>query len=483
MYNLLPGLLWLAVSLSAAHASPHAAAVAANEGTGDARFVPRAKLHEPRRGNLRLTSVLVAGGEPYPGTRFTILREQPDDYGKTRATLMAVAGPKSFADFSLNPGRYRVQARNGAVTVEQWIDIPAGAGLQAEIELGAGELQLHAMLDRSGTPADQAWYRVYREDTDPYGRPLLVQVASDGYGESAGFVLPAGAYIAETSFGDATVREPVSVVAGRGTSYDLALDAGRVELTATLSDAGEPADGVVFTMLRIDAAADGAPTEVASAADAASVTFVLPKGRYLARARLDRVVVEQAVSIEPGETVAVDLTLQAAELLVYATLAGRSDALLDSWFDVGTDSSAGKGRSGDARGPDNLVRFVLPAGTHRVYARHGESSGFSDVTVEAGTTQTVAVDLDAGRVSVRMTTRQRHAGLPYTWFSVYRVEHDDAGKSRRHRVFNHGYYTSTDIVLPSGDYVAIGRTDRHRGELAFTVEPGVVKRVDIVSSR
>lgn len=129
------------------------------------------------------------------------------------------------------------------------------------------------------------------------------------------------------------------------------------------------------------------------------------------------------------------------------------------------------------------MRFVLPAGRHRVLARHGESSGFGDVEITPGTTQTLAIDLDAGKVNVSMTTEQQQTAFPFTWFSVYRVERDASGRTRWHRVFNGCYYASTDIVLPVGEYVASGRTDRYRRETAFTVEPGTVKSVEIIAAR
>ena len=105
------------------------------------------------------------------------------------------------------------------------------------------------------------------------------------------------------------------------------------------------------------------------------------------------------------------------------------------------------------------------------------------MTVEPVSSQSLAIDLDAGRVSVSFMPAQQQPAFPYSWFSVYRVVSDASGNKRRHRVFNDGYYATTDIVLPSGEYIAFARTDRQRGEQRFVVEPGVVESVAIIADR
>lgn len=473
---------WLPALVGAADWAP-TGATADLSPLSELHFMPRPQVHNPQRGNLRLRSVLTSGADAFAGTHFTVLREQPDAYGKTRQVVMATAGPEAFAEFSLNPGSYRVQARNGDVLVEQDIEIPASGILDADIILGAGELHLKGLLDEHGMPAEQAWFRVLRRDTDAYLKPTLVQVASKGYGDSASFVLPAGDYLAESRYGNATVQMPVSVGAGLASSYELRLNAGRLELFGTWTEGGDPAGDVRYVILRKAEAVDAMPVEIASADAATAVTFILPQGDYRVRAERDLAIVEQDVTVRAGETRSLELPLHAGELLVHATLAGRSDALLDSWFEIDPSSIPGGGAQSVPRGPDNLVRFVLPAGQHRVRVKHGESTGYADVQVEAGSRQSLAIDLDAGRVSISFIPGQQQPAFPYSWFSVYRIERDTRGNTRRHRVFNDGFYTSTDIVLPSGEYIAFARTDRHRGEQRFAVEPGAVESIAIVADR
>ncbi|MDJ0738087.1 MAG: hypothetical protein QNJ91_00100 [Gammaproteobacteria bacterium] len=469
--------------LVAALAIPGRAAPPAVADGAHAESLPSPAVAEPRRGNVRLSSVLASGGEPFPGTHFTVLRDQPGTFGEARQHIMARAGPKAVADFRLSADRYRVRVRNGAVSATQTIDVPASGDLSAQIVLGAAELRLAATLDASGTAAEQAWFRILRDATDAYGNPVREQVASDGYGDAARFVLPAGDYVAEARYGDATVQRPVTLRAGERRRLDLVLGAGRLDLVATLSADGEPVGGVDFTLLRHGDDPGSPLVEVAGADTTAAVSFVVPHGDYVARARLDRAVVEAPVTVVAGEAAALELPLQAGELVVHATLAGRDDALLDSWFEVRPDTDDDGGAPAAARGPGDRVRFVLPSGTHRVRARHGRSAGSARVDIAPGTAQTLAVALDAGRVSVSLVQADAADAQHHTWFSVYRIEHDAAGRERRERVYNDGYFASTDIVLPAGDYIAYAQAAGRRGERRFAVEPGRLQRVEIRASR
>lgn len=453
----------------------------ADEMLGEPHFMPRPDIHRPAPGNLHLRSVLVAGEEAFDGTEFSVWREQPDAYGKMRQTLMAQSGPQAAADFELSPGRYRLQVRNDAVQLERTIDIPTDAALATEVVLDAGELTLWAVIDDSGTPAEAAWFRILRDETDAFGRPTQVQVAGRGYGEQARFVLPAGDYTAEARFGDAELRLPVRVDAGARSEQTLDLQAGRIEVTATMEEGGAALSGVEFTIQPVDGTADA--LTLTSGDNDTTVAFILPHGDYSVRATLDHAAHESVVRVQAGENQQIEIPLQAAAVTVYATLAGDSDALLDSAFDVVPADASPAALTAEARGPDHMARFVVPAGVHRVVARHGESVGSADIEVAPGESRTLAIDLAAGRVTLALHGQRGGQASPYTWFSVYRIDRDASGRERRRRVYNEGYYASTDVVLPAGDYIAFARSDDQRAERAFHVNPGGDVQIELVAAQ
>lgn len=443
----------------------------------------RAEVVRQQSGNLRLTSVLAPDGDPYPGTQFSVLRTEPDAFGRTRFTQIAAAGPQAYADFQLSPGRYVVQARNGTVTVEQPVDVPAHGVGTAQIVLDAGELHLGSVMDASGRAAPQTWFRVWRDETDPYGRPSRVQVAGNGYSQTASFLLPAGDYLAEASYGDATIEAAVKIRAGQISSHELVLDAGELELFSTLGAGGEPLADTTFSIYR-RSPGQATWTEVTRVERAQTITFVLPQGEYRARAELDLASVELPVSVTAGEAQVVELPLQAGELLLYTTLAGQADPLPNTRFGLRTQPEAGSDPTlseQSARGPAHSARYIVPAGRYLALASLGESEQSAPVEIAAGDRQTLPIGLDAARVTLSLVRGDGHTPYPYGWFSVYRIERDPQGSEWRRRVFNAGYYAQTDVVLPAGEYIAFARSDDHRGEDRFALAPGAVKVLPIVA--
>lgn len=446
------------------------------------RFVPRGEVHAQQPGNLHLVSVLAPDGAPYPGTQFSVLREEPDAFGKTRFRVMAASGPHDQAAFDLAPGRYTVQARNGAVTVEHKVEIPPTGGLSAQVVLNAGELHLGALLAPDGPAAAETWFRVSRDELDAYGRQTRVQIAGNGYAQTSSFVLPAGVYTAEARYGDALVEAQVEVAAGQVVTRELVLNAGRLDLSSALTEHTIAPRPTHYTIYRIGDAGE-ALRSVTDADASEPIGFVLPAGRYVVRASVDLASVEVPVTIDAGETTMADLSLNAGELLVYAILAGDTDPLLNAWFMIEAADSPPGSRTGadEVRGPAHNASFVVPAGRYRVKAGIGESEGTEEVVIEPGGRHSLAISLDAARVVLRLSSPSDPAPMPYTWFSVYRIERDARGAEWRRRVYNAGYFPETEIVLPAGNYLAVARSYTGRGERTFRVAPGETLELGITA--
>jgi hypothetical protein len=455
------------------------------DGPVEDRFLPRPGVAAVRPGNLRLTSVLTAQGSPFAGTTFTVLREEPDAFGKTRYRVMATSGPQAEAVFSLGPGRYRIQARNGAVTTDDLIQVPSSGFLRHDVVLNAGQLHLSGLMTKDGPVADETWFRVLREDADAYGQPVEVQVAGNGYAPDARFVLPAGDYVAEATYGDARVALPVRVTAGRVTDQAMVLDAGRLELSGTLDAFGEGAIGTTFRVYRRTDPGSGASRwqQVAQAEPTDQISFILPSGEYRVSAELDLASAQTTLTLAAGETLAVELPLEAGELRLLTTLSGDDEALLDARFSVRPSAAQDAGGSAATapRGPQPEARFVLPAGSYLATARVGESEHSVAVEVAPGSRQTAVIPQDAGRVRLALTAPQRDQRSGFAWYSVYRVETDRHGRAQRRRVFNDGYYSEADLVLPAGRYIAFASQQAQRGELVFDVRPGEIRTLFIVA--
>jgi len=447
------------------------------------RFIPRPEIQTQQHGNLQLTSVLAEGAAPYPGTLFTVMREEPDVYGKTRHTVLAASGPQAQSHFDLSPGRYLIQARNGAVTVELQVDVPPQGSLRQLVVLDAGELHLSSTLDAAGQPAERTWFKVLRPDTDSYGRPVRIQVAGNGYDQSASFVLPAGEYIAEASYGDARTEVPVRVDPAGVHHQNLVLNAGRLELFSTLVSDGERIGGTRISVHQRQTGSDGADqwVELTRADHTDGITFILPQGDYLARASLDHARVEIPVQVTAAETQAFELPLNAGEVHLQAALQGYPGPLLDAGFRVqpltGPDETPIEAKI--LHGEQGEARCIVPAGRYRVGALAGAAATDIEIEVEAGTSQSHLIGLEAGRVTLRMASDEETAPYPDSWFAVYRAEHDANGQELRRRVFNSGYHSEAAVILPAGRYFAMARNHRFRGERVFTLDAGEVTELTI----
>lgn len=483
--NLNQGICALLLLSSAAvpAASIHSTSESDAAATNYPRFIPRPEVQTEQRGNLQLTSVLAEGAAPYPGTLFTVMREEPDAYGKTRRTVLAASGPQAHGQFDLSPGRYLVQARNGAVTVELRVEIPEQGSLRQLVVLNAGELHLSSSLDTAGQPAERTWFKILRPDLDSYGRPIRIQVAGNGYDQSASFVLPAGEYIAEASYGDAHTELPIRVEPAGVHHQDLVLNAGRLELFTTLVSDGERIGGTRISVHRRRTGNDGADEwiELTRAEHTDAITFILPQGDYLARASLDQATVEIPVQVEAAETQTFELPLNAGEIHLKTVLQGYREPLLDAGFRLqpkpGPDET--EVESVRLHGEQGEARCIVPAGRYLVGLQAGAAATEIEIEVEAGTSQSHIIGLEAGRVTLRMASDEKTAPYPDSWFAVYRAEQDANGRELRRRVFNSGYHTEAAVILPAGRYFAMARNHRFRGERVFTLDAGEVTDVTI----
>ncbi len=450
------------------------------------QFAPRQSMDTVRHGNVRLTSVLQDGTALFPGTSFTVMREEAAVFGKPRHTVMATSGPQAEAIFSLHPGKYLVQVRNGSVTREERVEVPSQGMLNHQIVLDAGELLLSGLMSEDGPVASETWFRVLRDDTDAFGRPVRVQVAGNGYADSARFVLPAGDYIAEATFGNAMLELPVHIEAGAVTRREMVLRAARLELFSTFSGQGARADGTRFRVYRVLQGPGEVqpPTVMTQAQPTDQVAFILPAGEYRATAELDHTRVDIPVTLEAGETRTLEMPLNAGEVTLLASLSGNQDPLLNAWFDIqpeGTAIATTTPTEKPAHGPNHKARFIVPAGRYRASARVGEGKGSIVIDVAAGDSMTAVVNVDAGRVGLRLVDQAAPQANTFTWYSVYRIERDAQGKLRRRRVFNDGYYAETELVLPAGDYIAFARNQTRKGEREFTLQAGEIKSVPILA--
>jgi hypothetical protein len=113
-------------------------------------------------------------------------------------------------------------------------------------------------------------------------------------------LLPPGSYRVSAELGLVRAEQAVSVVEGRQAPVDIAMNAGRLQLTATGRDGAAPPESALFIVMEDDPPRDR--REVARSA-ASQAEFVLPPGTYYVVARQGDAEARERLEIGSGDVV------------------------------------------------------------------------------------------------------------------------------------------------------------------------------------
>jgi Ca-activated chloride channel family protein len=238
--------------------------------------------------NLTLEAVEVEGGRVLESMLWTL--ETTDDPARTVIDTGA-ARPQE----AVPAGRYRVTATSGNARIVESFDV-AGARQTYRVVMNIGRLRLAAGLAAGQPPIGGLW-SIEADEVPGFRTGDTVLETGDSTPE---LLLTQGSYRVRFTADAATATADVVVTAAQTQSTRLDLGAGRVSLAAT--KAGQPDDDGLWEIHRI--AADGTREQVA-ASGAGRPDFVLPAGRYVARAYRDNAWFEQPFAVTAGQSQAV----------------------------------------------------------------------------------------------------------------------------------------------------------------------------------
>ncbi|MEM1396864.1 MAG: hypothetical protein AAGH38_05390, partial [Pseudomonadota bacterium] len=205
------------------------------------------------------------------------------------------AGPR----FTLPSGDYVLQATYGKSTAETPVTIVAAETAKGEVVLNAGRIVLDAVLTEGSQPlTSKLMWRIF-EETSADERPR----AFDSSGAAkATFLLPAGTYRAQATFGKAVVDKTVTVSADGEASQTFVLNAGSVDAELVDAAGNRLSSGILWRVSRVG------DENVLDSSGASRPTFRLPAGDYTIRARFDGNEFDGKFSIAAGEKT--DVTLK-----------------------------------------------------------------------------------------------------------------------------------------------------------------------------
>ncbi len=333
--------------------------------------------------NVHLYTALKAGGPKVDGAWFYVYRAEQDADGTTKRVQVASSGYGSERSFKLPPGEYIAVAKLGDAKAEVPLTVEPGKDVEQEINLDAGRVRLYSVLQPGGKPTGSAWFRIFREEKDEFGKPKRIQVATGGYGSERTFTVPAGEYVAVAKLGDASAEVPLTMEAGGKVEQEINLGAGRLRLISVLAPGGKPKSGAWFYVYREEKDEFGKRKRirVASSGYGSERTFTLPAGDYVAVVTLGNAKAEVPVRIEAGKGAEQVVSLDAGLL---KTVSGEKG----TWFNVYREDKDEFGKpklvkvAGGGYGSEHI--FTLPAGEYVVKASNNSRSATTRVTVTAG---------------------------------------------------------------------------------------------------
>lgn len=352
------------------------------------------------------------------------------------------------------PGRYIVEARDGAISVKQNVEVREGRPIAVNMVLNAGPVRIQALAQKTSSQLTDALITV-----SGIGGPLVLATKA---GE-VNALLPAGRYQARAELGLTRAEQTFTVAAGKPANLDIPLNVAFLQLSTTGGNAGpEPS---VLSVAEDDPDAPQGRRELARSA-AQQVNFVLPPGTYYISARQGLVEARERLAIAPGEVVKRALS-SAAGWLALSTKAPPASASANeqvSYRIVRLDGGPQDAVATSGAAPTVL----LPSGRYRVEGSYGLMNVriVRDIEIKAGQTQQLLLE---PQVAV---LRMRLAGATHgeIWWEV----RDETGK---------GVWTASQIEpagnLLAGRYLVRAETRDKRYERTVDLRPGDTKLLEI----
>ena len=429
---------------------------------------------------LRLTALLAAGGaEITAGLRWRIL----DAGTKAGERRVIYTGEEASPSVDLQPGAYRVEAIFGLASTEQSVTVGAAGRTSAQIPLNAGIINVKDSGARNGASSDRVFYTLYAAAGEK-DKPRALALSSD---TMPVYNVAAGTYLIAVQQGLARIERSVTIAPGAVVDVDIPLYLGEMLLTAVATEGGAPLDRVLFQVFEDDPDAAGGLRELVRSS-ASRPEFSLPAGSYHVVARQDGSEARELVSIKPGARISKTLVLASGRLTLSARLPAKAQGRLEPDLisyrieRLGAVRTArGEPRTGErneevgrSQAPEHSL--TLNAGKYKVEGRYGAINARSvrEVEVKAGVAQAVAIELDAGLVTLKLSGKASGAPAERAATDVLWEILDANGRT----IWSTGQMAPR-LPLAVGRYVVRAETRTLKAEQPFQVATGDDKTIEI----
>ncbi len=328
-------------------------------------------------GKLKLAVVMEEGGTPVAkDVAWDVFGEADAEGNRLKAAYSYDAQPT----LSLPAGKFLVQAVVGNAKGTATVEIKAGATLEKTIILGAGRVKLSALATEGAEPIskDLAWDifgAADAEGTHPK--------AGYSYEAQPTLSLPAGKYLAQVAWGNATVKQEIEVAAGKLKEIAVIMNAGTIAATAVMAEGADPApDGLSWDVFG-EPNAEGERPKVAYSYDS-QPKFRLIAGKYLVTVTRGGVVARNEVEVIGGKMIPKAVNLNAGTLKLSSSTPG-------GWDIYGPQDAEGN-RKKLSYSYDQNFKIALPAGKALVVRSEGQKIAEQEVEIKANTLSELTLD-------------------------------------------------------------------------------------------
>jgi Ca-activated chloride channel family protein len=360
-----------------------------------AATVPKPPADAPP--GLYLRSLLAPKAEPVSLTLSWIVTTEGEP------AEVVFSGRADSPHIPVAPGRYVIEARDGAVSASAVAVVVDNGPTVVEVVLNAGILRVRAQAQKSGAPLGDAIVTVSeagqgsegRKDA-PAGRPVAAFKGSEGVA-----LLPAGRYLVRVEQGLVRADRSVVVPVGSQGVIDVPLNAARLQLSAVGKEVAESTDALIFSVAEDDPDAPSGRREVARSA-ALQADFVLPPGTYYVIARLGSIEARESLAVGPGDVVKRALSVAAGRLALATKPLGTSAASSEP-ISYRVERIDGSPQDAITTSRPSPVLLLL-GGRYRVEGRYGVMNArvVREVEVKAGQTQQLTLEHQAASLKLRL---------------------------------------------------------------------------------
>lgn len=344
---------------------------------------------------IRLVAVQAEGAAPLKGFGVTwnLFSPKPDASGKyTRHHHYYIAGNPYVAK-KVKPGKYILQVLSGNLKRNFDVEVTGTAGQEIKVVLNAGVLRTSTVISEGGPkPKLSVTTNIFSPKKDSGGKRTRQAHRYAGKPDQA-FLLPAGMWVAHAGSGNAWMEADAEVKAGEITDLTIVLNAGYVRTKAVLKPGGAlPRFSVTTNGFDTEKDSQGKYKRVVHRyASKPEQVMLLPAKSYLLQALSGNASGNGKATVKAGETIDVEIPLDAGYLKVSATVSGGGaprDAVTWNIYVSTKDAQGNRKRVSHRYRGKPAETYLINAGSYVLFAQSAD-----------GKVEEIAIEIEAGEVT------------------------------------------------------------------------------------